>query len=296
MQETIVYQILNHYTSARDLDTGFRVLDNSANERPDWFEYWPMRKFLLNEPMDEDTFYGFVSPRFMSKTSLNSEMAGKFIADAGSAADIILLSPAIQNSAHYLNVFQHGEANHPGLLDVAAQFLARINRPTNLRSLVTDSRNEVYSNYFVAKPRFWREWLSINEALFAIAESSTDVLGAALRAPTFYRGRVNVPMKIFVVERMATWILATDKRFTACARDPFAVRSRVYKVPVAIVCDALKIAYQTDGGVGYRDAFFFVQGLRKFLNLQIRFANFLGLRAVRSHMRTFAAYWTKPGH
>ena len=41
-----VYQILNHYTPREELDPGFLVLDNSANERPDWYEYWPMRKFL----------------------------------------------------------------------------------------------------------------------------------------------------------------------------------------------------------------------------------------------------------
>src|ERR1700687_1077814 len=47
-----ICQILNHYTSPQDLDPDFGVRDNSANERPDWFEYWPIRKFLLNEPLD----------------------------------------------------------------------------------------------------------------------------------------------------------------------------------------------------------------------------------------------------
>ena len=55
-----IYQILNYYTSRQELDPGFDVLDNSANERPDWFEYWPIRKFLLNEPLNEEAFYGFL--------------------------------------------------------------------------------------------------------------------------------------------------------------------------------------------------------------------------------------------
>ena len=66
----ISYQILNHYTSRQDLDPGFDVLDNSTNERPDWYEYWPIRKFLLNGPLDEDAFYGFLSPKFRLKTNL----------------------------------------------------------------------------------------------------------------------------------------------------------------------------------------------------------------------------------
>ena len=58
------YQILNHYTSRQELDPGFEVLDNSSNERPDWYEYWPIRKFLQNEALDENAFYGFLSPKF----------------------------------------------------------------------------------------------------------------------------------------------------------------------------------------------------------------------------------------
>src|ERR1700682_4374243 len=66
-----IFQILNHYTAPQDLDPGFAVLDNSANERPDWYEYWPIRKFLLNEALDEDAFYGFLSPKLKSKTSFD---------------------------------------------------------------------------------------------------------------------------------------------------------------------------------------------------------------------------------
>jgi hypothetical protein len=50
MHPVHILQILNHYTSRQELDPGFDVLDNSANERPDWYEYFPIRKFLLSEP------------------------------------------------------------------------------------------------------------------------------------------------------------------------------------------------------------------------------------------------------
>ena len=51
MPDIHIFQILNHYTSRRELDAGFGVVDNAANERPDWFEYWPIRKFLLNHAL-----------------------------------------------------------------------------------------------------------------------------------------------------------------------------------------------------------------------------------------------------
>jgi hypothetical protein len=290
-----IYQILNHYTSRQELEPGFEVLDNSANERPDWFEYWPIRRFLLHEALEEDAFYGFLSPKFKLKTSLNFDAVREFILGADPGTEVILLSPSIHNSAYYLNVFEHGDAEHPGLKDVAARLFERLGLPGNLDSLVSDSRNTVHSNYFIAKPRFWRAWLAINEKLFAIAETPSDTLGEALRSPTPYRGGLNVQMKIFLMERMATWLLTCDRSFAARVRDPFVARSRLYKLPLAIVCDALKIAYATQGRAQYKDVFLLVRSWRKFLNFQIRLGGALGFRRVRPTLRVLKSYWLQDG-
>jgi len=290
-----VYQILNHYTPVQALDPGFGVLDNSANERPDWFEYWPIRKFLLNERLDEEAFYGFLSPKFEQKTNLTAGEVQAFVRDQGPAADVLLFSPSIHNSAYFWTVFDHGDAEHPGLRETAKQLLKRIGRRGDFESLVTDSRNTVHSNFFLAKPRFWREWLAINEQMFEIAESGADALAAALRAATAYRGQTAVHMKIFVMERVATWILAAEGGFVARVRDPFAARSRIYKLPVAIVCDALKIAFATQGRGQYRDVFNLVSGARRFLNLQIRVGAALGLKRLEPQLRILQSYWRKGG-
>ena len=290
-----IYQILNHYTSRQELDPGFKILDNSANERPDWFEYWPIRRFLLNEALDEDAFYGFLSPKFKLKTSLSADAVGESVLAADPSTDVILLSPSIHNSAYYLNVFEHGDAEHPGLKDVAKRLFERLELHSDLDSLVSDSRNTVHSNYFIAKPRFWRAWLAINEKMFAIAETPSDALGEALRAPTTYRGGSTVHMKIFIMERLATWLLSSDRGFAARVRDPFVARTRIYKLPVAIVCDALKIAYATQGRTQYKDVFLLVRGLRKFLNLQIRLGGALGLRHVGPCLRVLKSYWLEDG-
>lgn len=290
-----IYQILNHYTRREELDPGFDVLDNSANERPDWFEYWPIRKFLLNETLDENAFYGFLSPKFLLKTNLSSAALRDFALACDPATDVVLFSPSIHNSAYYLNVFEHGDAEHPGLKAAAARLLEQLDLPGDLETLVTDSRNTVHSNYFIAKPRFWRAWLSINERMFAIAETPADPLGETLRTPAPYRGRLNVQMKIFVMERLATWLLVTDRSFTARARDPFVARSRIYKLPLAVVCDALKVAYATEGRPQYRDVFLLVCGLRRFLNFQVRIGGALGFRRVRPTLRVLKSHWLRGG-
>ena len=98
-------------------------------------------------------------------------------------------------------------------------------------------------------------------------------------------------MKVFIMERVATLLLSVDRSFTARARDPFAAHSRIYKLPVALVCDALKIAYVTQGRTQYRDVFLLVSGLRKFLSFQIRAAGGLGFRRIGSCLRALKSYW-----
>jgi len=293
MHSVHTYQILNHYTSRQELDPGFDVLDNSGNERPDWYEYWPIRKFLLNEKLDESAFYGFLSPKFKLKTNLSAAEVRDFIQASGPATEVALFSPSIHNSAFFLNVFEHGNAEHPGLMQVAKDFFARINHPQPLEDLISDSRNTVHSNYFIAKPRFWRAWLAITEQLFAIAEIPEDPLGIQLRTPTQYRGRRDVHMKIFLMERLATWILITDPSYAACVHDPFASRSRIYKLPVAIICDALKIAYATQGRGQYKDVFLMLRRFAKFWTVQIRLSGALKIGGARRSLRILKSYWDK---
>jgi len=297
MSDIIIYQIKSHYTKEDDLDPSCRVLDNSANERPDWYEYWPIRKFLLNEPLDEAAFYGFLSPSFKRKTNLTAAAVRDFVnRENCEASDIVLFTPSLHLTAYYWNVFQYGEYCHPGLVNLATQFFRRIEEPINLTDLVSHSRNEVYSNYFIAKPRFWRAWLERTERLIAIAEAETDPLGAELRKPTTYRGHRDTQLKIFIMERIPTWLLARNAEFTARARDPFVVRSRVYKLPGAIVCDALKIAYVTNGRQEqYKELFRLMSKMGKLFSLQIRCGNFLGFSAIRSCVATLSSYWTKAG-
>src|ERR1700692_5024211 len=106
MQPMYIFQILDHYTSPRDLDPGFDVLDNSANERPDWFEYWPIRKFLLSEKLDEDAFYGFLSPKFEDETNLSAAMVRDFIRAADAATEVVLFSPGNRNSGYFLSLLE----------------------------------------------------------------------------------------------------------------------------------------------------------------------------------------------
>ena len=62
-----LYQLAYSQETLARIEPGYRVLDNLENSRPDWYEYWAIRRFLLNETLQDDAFYGFFSPKFGRK-------------------------------------------------------------------------------------------------------------------------------------------------------------------------------------------------------------------------------------
>ncbi len=240
---------------------GWRVLDNRANPRPDWFEYGPLRTHLLHEALDEGAFYGFFSPKFSSKTGLAPEQVRAFVQQHAHEADVLLFSPQPDMGAFFLNVFEQGETFDPGLIDAYGAFLQHIGRPAPLRQMVMDTRQIVFSNYFVARPAFWREWLALNEALYALCEGPGTPLQQALTLKTTYPGPggEGVQRKVFLQERAASLILATQPRWKSVPHDPFGMgwsMSRLREFPNdAFASDALKRAFRDTGWPHYMQAF-----------------------------------------
>jgi len=239
---------------------GWLVLDNLANPRPDWFEYWPVRQYLRTQPLDEAAFYGFFSPKFSSKTGLSHAQTQDFVAAHAAQADVLLFSPQPDMGAFFLNVFEQGETFDPGLIDAYAALLSAIGRPAPLRQLVMDTRQVCFSNYFVARPAFWREWLWLNESLFAVCEGPDSALQRALTHTTTYPGPGGgVQRKVFLQERAASLLLATQPQWRSVPHDPFGMgwsMTRFREHPTeAFQSDALKRAFRDTGWPHYMQAF-----------------------------------------
>jgi len=120
-----------------------------------------------------------------------------------------------------------------------------------------DSRQIVFSNYFVARAAFWREWLVLTNALFTVCEGPPSALQRELTKPTSYPG--SVQRKVFLVERLASLMLATQPRWRTKAAAPFTfgwsmTRLRDYPTE-AVISDALKMAYRDHGWAEYLHAY-----------------------------------------
>lgn len=224
----------------------FTPLDNRDNPRPDWQEYWPIRKFLLNENLIEDDYYGFFSPRFQEKTGLNAEQVVDYVSELDSDTDVILFSPQPDMGAFFLNIFEQNELFDPGFTEASQGFCRFSEWNIDISKIIMDSRNIVFSNYFIAKPKFWKRWLATTELLFNTCENYPNIanIHGWLKSTNYRNG---IQRKVFLLERLASLILSSEKEWKAHAHNPFLFAysgTPLNKFPEqAITCDSLKIAF-----------------------------------------------------
>ncbi len=235
---------------------GTESLNNLNNERPDWREYWAIRRYLLGNELNDDAYYGFFSPRFVEKTGLDGNAVRQFMQEKGMAADVFTFSPQADMGAFFLNIFEQEEAFDPGFMASAKQVASELSIDIDIGSLVMDARQIVFSNYFVANKRFWNRWLELCERIFSICEANASPLAQALNGETSYPGAV--PRKVFLIERVASLMLATKDWKTM----PYSTFNCAWSgLPTArfrdeaIMSDALKLAFNETRDNNYLHAF-----------------------------------------
>jgi hypothetical protein len=236
----------------------FIPLDHTANERSDWQEYWPIRKFLLNNELDDNVLYGFLSPRFTDKTGLDGPQLMEFLSKEGVSKDVVTISPQPDMGAMFQNVFAQNELFDPGFCETADVFFRAIGLALDTKSCVMDSTQIVFSNYFFAKPAFWRRWLEVNERIFYLCEEQPEFAARfGLLNKTTYRD--GVQRKVFLMERIASSLLLTEPHWQVRNYNTFLCAysaSRLNEFPdKCLTADALKIAWNKTGNYLYLKAY-----------------------------------------
>ena len=251
----LIHTIVYSEESYAALEEGFLLLDYRDNVRPDWREYWPIRRFLLSQALVPGAYYGFFSPKFSSKTGLSHGGVVRFMASAPSDTDVFTFSPQPDMGAFFLNVFEQNELFDPGFLTIAQELFTAVDFAVDLRSLVMDSRHVVFSNYVVAKSDFWLVWLELCEKIFDFCERGGTELAAQMCDETTYQG---IPRKVFLIERIASlllrigqWQIKPYDTF-ACAWSALGTSQFQHE---AVISDALKFAYNELGHPEYFSGF-----------------------------------------
>ena len=248
MRKNYIYQIFYNQQTKALRDPGFIPLDNSSNSRPDWSEYWPIRKFLLDEKLSTDGYYAFFSPKFKEKTGLDSSQVFNYLND--SVEDIVAFSPYFDQSAFFLNIFEQGSSNHINIQTCFQESFNLINPHLNLNNIVTTSRNSIFCNFFAAKRHVWLEWLDCCEKLFNISEDNNSELAKLLNQSVNHASDQN-PSKVFVIERMISFLIFSNINWSVRSYSP--IELPFSNAPISsfrselIILDALKISFAITG-------------------------------------------------
>jgi hypothetical protein len=206
-----IFQIYYSDATLDQIDTGFIPLDNTG-QRPDWREYWPMRRFLRENTLDPNARYGFLSPKFMEKTGLTALEATAFVNSMPDDVDVAAFSPFFDQAAIFQNAFEQAALCHPGIGPIVEDTAKLIAPELKVNEIVMSSQQTIFCNYFVAKPAFWQQWLEKCEQIFDVAEAGDSLLGQQLNGDVKYQSQ-HAPAKVFVIERIASLILATQSKW-----------------------------------------------------------------------------------
>ena len=245
-----IFQIYYSQESFEALDKGFIPLDNSQG-RSDWMEYWPIRQYLLNTAVGDDDLIGFFSPRFFEKTGLNASDVYEQIKQ-NPGQDVYLFNPYFHLAAWHPNLYIQASVSHNGIGEIFDSLLSLLDINVEVDRFIMSSLDTVYCNYFVAKLDFWKSWLMISEFLYQLSEDNQHPVGKQLTDETNYH-RGQMPLKIFVIERIASFLLNRINRWNVKAayiykNIEYITNSKTMNfIEEMHKLDALKISFKQSG-------------------------------------------------
>ena len=208
-----IYQIYYNEATRQSLDPDFIPLDNTHGPK-EWYEFYPMLQFLNTHELDDDTYYGFLSPKFFEKTGvcgkdLHQIIQRHAIDVDGNRVDVFLSSVGFNSLTYHQNVFYQGERNHPGFLSLMQLSLRKMGIFLDLKSMISTNYNSAFCNYVIAKKRYWQQWQKIANQFYALVENDQSEIGRMLRQNTNYMADP-APMRAFIQERFVSVVLAMD--------------------------------------------------------------------------------------
>ena len=206
MVEMRLFKIYYDDASLATIEPDYTPLDNRGGPK-DWFELWPILRYIETNPLEEETWYGFFSPKFPAKAFLTLPDVTALIA-ANPQADVALFSYNWPELVAFPNVFLQGEDSHPGLIACSEAFLASQGEKADLRRLIGDFETSVFSNYVVAKRAYWLEWARLALAYHDYVAAGGP--GLPDNQMTVHDYKLSFALRVFVQERLCCWILSRN--------------------------------------------------------------------------------------
>lgn len=202
------YQICWNVDQLTNTPEGMLSWDNSANSRPDLFEYYTLDKIFREKVYLLHDYCGAVSPKFESKCDIKSVKFLNWI-KANPGYDLYIINPYPQLYQKYRSVWTQGEAKHHGVIDLTEKMLKDLfNYEGSLADFpVIPPEAWSFCNYWVGNKKFWETYLPFLNKCHQYCEENKKLYFQ----PTLYKKQSAI-MFTFIIERLLTTFLC-DKHF-----------------------------------------------------------------------------------
>ena len=245
-----IYQIYYNDKTFRQIDKDFIPLNNVNNSNKEWFEFDIIFNFLKNNKLEDDVWYGFLSPEFFKKTNLKGLNLKKHL-ELNTNSNVCLATSCFDQIAIYQNCFIQGETKHPGLINTTEYFLNKYNIRLSLRNLVGHSSNTVYSNYLIAKKEYWDNWYKLAK-FFLKLQNEDKQFSKMINTKGKYK-KTKVKLGVFIQERFPSIILSNNNyKVTTLLSSDYQPCNKLIPLHFRVkgllqTCDYLKEKYARTG-------------------------------------------------
>jgi hypothetical protein len=174
LNSTKILQIYFKPEQLAQLDPAFEPVDNTNNPQPqiqEWLLWDREYNRLCQEGVD---YWGFVSWKYKHKMGLTGQQTLDYIVE-NPGYDVYLFNPAIANEAVFANGWEQGDFYHPGLSDIANDFLVKVGyEDPDVKNVLLDRTRMGFATYFVANRKFWDGYMELSRKIFTEAEKDVN--------------------------------------------------------------------------------------------------------------------------
>jgi len=225
-------------------------LDNSNPPIPGWFEFFPILDKLTSLNLVKEYYYGFLSPKFESKTGVHPDQLYDIVNAQRHKYEVFISNYSWDQTGFFKNAWEQGDFWHPGLKDMTQKFINHVGLDVSLDQLIGCKFNTVASNYIVANGDFWTKWQGLALAFIQYMRRTEGGECLFSKSVPYAHKNNNQRLGVFIQERFASLLLTLnnyktsvfDEHIPPLIFEPIFLNTAA-NIQVLKVCDLLKQYY-----------------------------------------------------
>jgi len=212
----MIYSFMIYYNqeTRAGIPSEFIPLDNCVPERNEIFEIEPILRFIVESEIENDSFYGFFSPKLFEKTGLCADDIFPIDEKEFKHYDIISISPYPISERWFKNPIhqgkQHGSFRWRFDCLVSETKISAFELQEEFIYGTPNPKYFLYSHYFWAKGNFWKKWAENILKIFE-KEMSDEIFRSVINADCVYKDHIQCNCLVFLLERVAGFLAFSNK-------------------------------------------------------------------------------------